>query len=101
MKGIPIILSILYGPKVPLNMTSGHLVAIMIVRQSPFNIMMVCGILAANMIMKMEFPGIQLILDSMEGTVWLHDGRLYWNDFTSVENDWDFGSSNMCFEKIN
>lgn len=45
--------------------------------------------------------GDTINLDSMEGTVWLHDGRLYWNDFTSVENDWDFGSSNMCFEKIN
>ena len=82
-------------------MTSGHLVAIMIVRQSPFNIYDGMWYTRGEYDYENGVSGDTINLDSMEGTVWLHDGRLYWNDFTSVENDWDFGSSNMCFEKIN
>lgn len=39
-------------------------------------------------------------LDHMEGVLIYDDNILYWTDFTSLEYDYDFGSTNMKFTKI-
>lgn len=43
--------------------------------------------------------GSYIVLDNMEGILTFENDVMYWTDFTSIEYDMDFGSTNMCFKK--